>query len=241
MQLFKRAMQLRGVYLHQLFLWLQQPQIRKREHFAPFFIAESVYLICLINYSMTINNEIFNSFPVLRSERLSLRDIRLSDAAKIFEMRASSRVNKFIARNAMNDPQNAVQLVERTQNAYNNKQAIGWAGILRDNEEIIGTCGYNQIDHPNLRAEIGGELSVEYWGKNIALEAVATVIKFGLGTMNLHTIEAKVSPANRGAIFLLEKIGFKKEAHYTDRIFFNGVFSDMAVYTLIKGNENYSW
>lgn len=112
--------------------------------------------------------------------------------------------------------------------------------MLREDDKIIGTCGFNQIDFPNLRAEIGGELSTDYWGKNIAMEAVETIIRFGFDSINLHTIEAKVSPDNKGAIFLLQKIGFKKEAHFVDRIFFNGKYADMAVYTLIKGNENYS-
>jgi len=187
-----------------------------------------------------INTTIFNEFPVLKTDRLTLREIRVSDAPEIFEMRASGRVNQFIARPNMGKLEDSVVLAEKTIQAYQNQQAIGWAGILRDSNEIIGTCGFNQIDFYNLRAEIGGELSVDYWGKNVALEAVEAIIRFGFETMNLHTIEAKVSPGNRGAIFLMEKIGFKKEAHYVDRIYFNGSFSDMAVYTLIRGNEHYS-
>jgi ribosomal-protein-alanine N-acetyltransferase len=189
---------------------------------------------------MKVNTDVFDTFPVLKTDRLTLREIRVSDSTEIFAMRASGRVNQFIARDNMTKPEDAVLLAERTLLAYNNKQAIGWAGILRESNEIIGTCGFNQIDFHNLRAEIGGELSVDYWGKNVALEAVEAIIRFGFDTMNLHTIEAKVSPGNRGAIFLMEKIGFRKEAHYADRIFFNGAFSDMAVYTLIRGNEQYS-
>jgi ribosomal-protein-alanine N-acetyltransferase len=188
---------------------------------------------------MSLNTDVFNVFPVLKTDRLTLRDIRVSDAQKIFEMRSSGRVNQFIARPNMNTIDASIALIEKTRLAYQNKQAIGWAGILRNSNQIIGTCGFNQIDFPNSRAEIGGELSVDYWGKNVAIEAVVTIIKFGLNTMKLHTIEAKVSPENRGAIFLLEKIGFKKEAHFVDRIFFNNAYSDMAVYTLIEGNENY--
>lgn len=154
-------------------------------------------------------------------------------------MRASGRVNSFIARNNMQNKEDAISLAERTIDAYNNKQAIGWAGILRENQEIIGTCGFNMIDTYNLRAEIGGEMATEYWGKNIAIEAVEAIIQFGLNTMNLHSIEAKVSPQNRSAIYLMEKLGFVKEAHSKDRILFNNSFSDMAVYTLIKGQENY--
>ncbi len=190
---------------------------------------------------MQINTNVFNNFPVLKSSRLLLRDIKLTDAPKIFEMRSNGRINQFITREDMKEIDASIKLVEKTILAYQNKQAIGWAGIIRNNQEIIGTCGFNSIDFANLRAEIGGELSVDYWGKNIALEAVATIIKFGLETMNLHTIEAKVSPNNRGAIFLLEKIGFIKEAHFVDRIYFNNKFYDMAVYTLLKGNESYNW
>ncbi|KAA5535053.1 GNAT family N-acetyltransferase [Taibaiella lutea] len=189
---------------------------------------------------MQLNQNIFDTFPVLKTKRLTLRAITQDDAEEIFKMRASGRVNQFIARHNMEDRESAVKLVERVTLAYQNKQAIAWAGILRDNKTIIGTCGFNNIDIPNFRAEIGGELSVDYWGKNIAIEAVEAILKFGLGTMSLHTIEAKVSPNNRGSVFLLEQLGFKKEAHYTDRIYFKEKFSDMAVYTLIKGNETFS-
>jgi [ribosomal protein S5]-alanine N-acetyltransferase len=189
---------------------------------------------------MSINLSVFEQFPVLKTSRLLLRDIQISDAEQIFKMRSSGRVNQFIARNNMDSINASVQLAEKTILAFQNRMAIGWAGILRNNNEIIGTCGFNQIDFANLRAEIGGELSVDYWGKNIAMEAIITIIQFGLEIMNLHSIEAKVSPENKGAIFLLEHIGFKKEAHFVDRIFFNQHFSDMAVYTLIKGNEDYN-
>jgi [ribosomal protein S5]-alanine N-acetyltransferase len=186
-----------------------------------------------------INQSVFNTFPVLKTNRLTLRAITKDDATEIFKMRANGRVNQFIARNNMEDRENAVKLVESVNLAYKNKQAIAWAGILRDNKAIIGTCGFNNIDIPNLHAEIGGELSVDYWGKHIAAEAVEAILKFGLETMNLHTIEAKVSPDNKGAIFLLEQLGFTKEAHYADRVYFNEKFSDMAVYTLLSGTQTF--
>ncbi len=186
---------------------------------------------------MEVNETLFDEFPVLKTNRLTLRAISAADAAKIFEMRSTGRINQFIAREDMEYFDDSAKLVERVNLAYQNKQAIGWAGILRDNQDIIGTCGFNQIDFPNLRAEIGGELAVEYWGKKIALEAITAILDFGLNTMNLHTIEAKVAPENRSAIFLLESLGFTKEAHYKDRIYFREQFLEMAVYTLIKGNE----
>jgi len=186
---------------------------------------------------MELNKAVFNSFPEIRTERLTLREIKITDAATIYKMRSSGRINQFIARENMLALDDSIELIHRTMQLFNNKQGIGWAGVLRDGNEIIGTCGFNSIDFANLRAEIGGELAVDFWGKKIADEAVKAIIDFGFSVLNLHTIEAKVSPNNRGAVYLLEKLGFQKEAHYKDRILFNGEFQDMAVYTIIKSSN----
>jgi ribosomal-protein-alanine N-acetyltransferase len=183
---------------------------------------------------MEINKNVFDKFPVLQTRRLTLRDIRITDAPQIFGMRSSGRVNRFIARQDMDDMQAAVALAEKTRQAYEQGLGIGWAGVLTEDGAIIGTCGFNRIDYPNLRAEIGGELSVDNWGRQLALEAVTAIVQFGLETMNLHAIEARLSPGNRGAIALLNHLGFVKEAHFKDYIYFNGGFSDMAVYTVIN-------
>jgi [ribosomal protein S5]-alanine N-acetyltransferase len=181
-------------------------------------------------------HSVFDAFPVLTTPRLTLREILPEDAKRIYDMRSSGRVNEFIARPNMNELAAAENLVERTRNAYNQKMAIGWAGLLRDGQEIIGTCGFNTIEPQNLHAEIGGEMATEYWGKGIALEAVKAILHFGINTLNLQTIEAKVSPQNRSAIYVMEQLGFVKEAHYKNRILFNGEFKDMAVYTLHSSN-----
>lgn len=183
---------------------------------------------------MAINPTVFDRFPVLQTERLLLRQIQLKDAQEILQMRQNKRVNQFIARNSMTGLEAAAELVKKTSDAFESKTGIGWAGILRDGSGIIGTCGFNRIDYLNNRAEIGGELAVDYWGKNIAVEAVKAIVSFGFEQMNLHAIEAFVSPENRGAIHLLESLGFEKEAHFKDRICFNGAYLDMAVYTLLK-------
>lgn len=161
---------------------------------------------------MEINRTVFGSFPVLETKRLLLRAMHPDDAPEIWAMRASGRVNQFIARPAMNTQEQAEALVARTIAAFQQQQGIGWAGVLKENTALIGTCGFNSIDYPNLRAEIGGEPAVAQWGRNIALEAVAAIIQFGFDTLRLHSIEAKVAPGNRGAIALLQHLGFLKEA-----------------------------
>ncbi len=177
----------------------------------------------------------FTVFPELTTRRLLLRAIGEADAPEIFRMRSSGRVNEFIPRPAMQSEDAAHELIRKTNNAWQEKQAIAWAAVVRGEGRIIGTCGFNSIEHTNRRAEIGGEMDVNYWGKRYAVEAVEAIVRFGFSGLRLHTIEAKVSPDNRGAIFILEQLGFRKEAHFRDRGFFNGKFIDMAVYTCFAG------
>ena len=187
--------------------------------------------------NLSLNNAHFEVFPTLKTPRLTLRQITLGDAEAIFNMRSNARIGQFIARPAMEKQEDATALVKKVGDAYVAKQGIGWAGLLRDGQTCIGTCGFNSIDHANLRAEIGGEMATEYWGKGIAQEAVKAIIAFGFAELGLHSIEAKVSPQNRGAIFVMEQLGFVKEAHHKDRIYFNGAFSDMAVYTCFSSTH----
>jgi ribosomal-protein-alanine N-acetyltransferase len=185
------------------------------------------------------NHSVFDGFPILKTQRLTLRELIPNDANRIYDMRSNGRVNAFIARPNMDNLNFARELVDRSRNLFYNKKGIAWAGLLREEQEIIGTCGFNIIEPHNLHAEIGGEMATKYWGKGIALEAVKAIINFGFKTINLNTIEAKVSPENKSAIYVMEQFGFVKEAHYKNRIFFNKEFKDMAVYTLHASSFTY--
>ncbi len=44
---------------------------------------------------------------------------------------------------------------------------------------MIGSCGFLNMAAKHYRAEIGFELSKDYWGKGIAGEALEAVLKFG--------------------------------------------------------------
>ena len=183
---------------------------------------------------MAIDLDIFNSFPKLETRRLLLREILMEDAPKIFEMRTNKMVNRFINRIEPENLNDAIHLCKQCADSFDEKKGIGWTAVLKDSNKIIGTCGFNKIDYENERAEIGGELSTEYWGKNYPIEAVSAIIAFGFDSLMLNSIEAYVNPQNRGAIFTLESIGFKKEAHFRERIKFKNNFSDMAVYGILR-------
>jgi len=75
---------------------------------------------------MSFNNKVFDSFPILKTDRFTLREIRISDGKAIYKMRSNDRVNQFIPRPRMMDEIQGNDLADRTAKAYVNKQGIGW-------------------------------------------------------------------------------------------------------------------
>lgn len=180
---------------------------------------------------MELNTRVFTAFPVIETERLILRELHEADAAPIQAMRSSQLVNRFIARSDAISSEEAQNLVEKSRLAFQNRTGIAWAGLRKGSNQFIGACGFNRIDFPNLRAEIGGEMSSDFWGRKLAIEAVAAIVAFGFQELGLHSVEARLDPANRSAIALLESLGFVKEAHFREYVYFKDAFRDLVVYT----------
>ena len=110
---------------------------------------------------MELNLDVFTAFPELETRRLFLRELQDSDADAIQAMRSSKAVNRFIARNDTITSEEAQNLTEKSRQAFENRTGIAWAGVRKGTDAFIGACGFNRIDFQNLRAEIGGEMSIQ--------------------------------------------------------------------------------
>jgi len=77
-------------------------------------------------------------------------------------------------------------------------------------EELIGNCGFLDIDHVNQTAETGIFIGNKtYWNKGYGTEALSLLIDYGFKALNLHNIMLRVFDYNNGAIKCYEKVGFK--------------------------------
>jgi RimJ/RimL family protein N-acetyltransferase len=78
------------------------------------------------------------------------------------------------------------------------------------NDELIGNCGFLDIDHLNQTAEVGIFIgNKNYWDKGYGTEALTLLLDYGFKALNLHNIGLKVYSFNKRAIKSYEKIGFK--------------------------------
>lgn len=112
-----------------------------------------------------------------------------------------------------------------------------WGITLRDQDTIIWTICFWNLDLENYRSEIGFELHPDLHGKGIMQEALAKILEYGFNKMNLHSVEAQVNPNNLSSIKLLSRNNFVREAYFKEKYFFRGKFVDAAIYSIIRSQE----
>lgn len=176
----------------------------------------------------------FQPFPRLTTERIVLRPVRESDADFIFGMRSNPEVMKYVDKPLMKTVAEALDFVERVNFALEQNLGITWAVALRENEQMIGTLGFWRIDNFNHRAEVGYTLHPDFQGKGLMQEAFRKMLDYGFETLHFHSVEGNVNPANAQSIGLLERNGFVREALFRENYYFDGLFLDSAIYSLLR-------
>jgi ribosomal-protein-alanine N-acetyltransferase len=174
---------------------------------------------------------IFQPFPVLTTERLTLRQLRESDKNELFYMRSHPTLMHFVPRPLAQNAEEAATLIATINENLAKNDAINFGITITGEDKLIGMCGYHRIQKEHFRAEIGYMLHDKYHGKRIMEEAINRVVRFGFDDMKLHSIEAVISPENIASIKLIEKCGFVKEAHFKDKEFVKGAFRDLLVFS----------
>jgi ribosomal-protein-alanine N-acetyltransferase len=182
----------------------------------------------------------FDPFPVVTTEKLTLRQIRENDKHEILNIRSNPQLMHFIPRPMCANLEEAVTLIETMNESIAKNEMINWAITIIGEDTLIGMVGYFRMQKEHYRAEIGYILHGDYHGKGIMAEAVHGALKYGFNEMKLHTTEAVISPENIASQKLIEKCGFVREAHFKEKEFHKGEFKDILVYSKLNPAEKTS-
>ncbi len=176
----------------------------------------------------------FSPFPVLTTERLTLRAVEKTDANEIFFLRSDNRVLQYLDKAPEKSVDETLAFIERIQKDQANNDGILWGITLKDDPLIIGSIGYWRMQKEHYRAEIGYTLHPGQQGKGMMQEAMNAVLQYGFEAMKLHSVEANINPENIASMKVLEKCGFVKEAYFKENYYYDGKFIDSVIYSLIS-------
>jgi ribosomal-protein-alanine N-acetyltransferase len=163
----------------------------------------------------------FTPFPVLETERFTLRALDLNDAKAIFGLRTNKEVNTFITRTMLNNLSEARAFIDSISNSVANNTSIFWVLESKDTAELLGTVGLRNFDIEEDYAEIGYDMHPDFQENGYMSEAFKVILNFAAKQMDLKFIEAFTHKDNNASIALLEKYNFelqpdKKDVNFED-------------------------
>jgi len=176
----------------------------------------------------------FRPFPILQSNRLTLRKITEHDALAVFSLRSNPEAMKYIPRPLALTLQDAVDHIHLLDKELENNAAINWGITKKGDTQMIGMICLLRMQPENFRTEVGYILHPAFHQQGVMSEAIGLVLDYAFNQLQFHAVEAVIDPNNLASEKLLVKTGFRKEAHFKEHFFYEGRFLDTAIYTLLK-------
>jgi ribosomal-protein-alanine N-acetyltransferase len=154
-------------------------------------------------------NRSFTPFPILTTERLTLRQLSSEDGQAIFTLRSDTEINKYLNRQVSKTIVDAINFINNINDAIKKKDSIYWAITLTNSKTFVGTICLFDFSKKNS-CEIGFELMTKFQEQGIMKEAAQIVIDYAFQTLKIQKILAVTHYENKNSTKLLTKFNFVK-------------------------------
>ena len=102
---------------------------------------------------------------------------------------------------------------------------------------LVGGCTLSNVRRGAASsAMLGYWVGEPYQRQGYTIAAVRALLRFALGELHLHRIEAACLPDNQSSRNLLEKAGFREEGLAREYLKINGAWCDHVRYAFVKGD-----
>ena len=177
---------------------------------------------------------IFSHLPVLETERLVLRAMRMSDARDLYDYARDPMVSQTVLWDAHQSIYQSRRFLRAAIWQYRRGLPASYAITLKDSGRMIGTIGFMWVNTDHKSAEVGYSLSRMYWNQGYMTEALRAVIAFGFDTLKLNRIEAQHQTDNPASGRVMAHVGMQYEGLMRQRLNNKGRLVDVMVYGMLK-------
>jgi RimJ/RimL family protein N-acetyltransferase len=169
------------------------------------------------------------------TERIVLRALRLEDAATMFSYRTDADVAQFQS-SVIPNSLGAVRAFIEENAAAASLAPDTWyqLGIgMRDGGKLIGDCGIHVVDE-GRQIEIGITISRPFQRQHYATEAMTALLNALFGDLGKHRVFGSIDPRNMSSNRLFERLGFRREAHMVESLWFRSEWVDDVVVAMLR-------
>ena len=180
--------------------------------------------------------DFFARLPVLETERLTLRKMRMSDGPDVYCYACDPEVARHVLWDAHRSIHQTRDYIRYLIRQYRNAAPGTFAIVLRETGRVIGTIGFMWVQTDNRSAEVGYSLSRAYWNRGIMSEALREVVNFGFLELKLNRIEAQHECSNPASGRVMVHAGMLHEGTLRQRIYNKGRFVDVELYAILRSD-----
>ena len=163
---------------------------------------------------------------VLETDRLLLREMKMSDAEKLYEMECNPNVHKYLWNKPITSIEEVYEYIELVRDQYVKNEIGRFVVIEKESNELMGWAGlkYNteMVNNKVNFYDIGYRLNEKFWSKGYASEASFAWLDYGFNVLKINVMQAAAHADNIGSNIILEKIGLKMTENYLeDGVYWN--------------------
>lgn len=103
--------------------------------------------------------------------------------------------------------------------------------LTKESEQLLGDLAVHFIDDSQI--EIGFTFAPDFQGQGYASEAVIGLLNYLFSNLKPHRVVATTDCENLPSWLLLERVGFRREAHFIQNVFFKGAWGSEYQYGML--------
>ena len=173
--------------------------------------------------------------PTIELDGARLRPLRAADAAALYAYLRDPVVTEFTSYPADSRPL-AEAIIERSLSRWAAGELSKWGIALPHDDQVVGTCGFNEWSPAHRWAELAYDLAHAHWGKGLMRRAVAAVIQWTFRQDQVDRVHAFVRVDNWRSERLLQRNGFVREGCLRSYRVCRGQPHDFYVYGLLRSD-----
>jgi len=173
------------------------------------------------------------ALPLLKTEGVTLRELRVSDAPALLAMLTTEEVARFIS-----PPPTTVEGFEKfivwTHEQRTEGRYVCFGIVPAGRTDAVGIIQVRALDKEFGTAEWGFAIGSRFWGTGLFQTAARQVLDFAFKTLPVHRLEARVVVENGRGNGVLNKLGASCEGVLRQSFRKDGTGMDQMLWSIVR-------
>jgi [ribosomal protein S5]-alanine N-acetyltransferase len=195
--------------------------------------VETMMPLAMATNAQTVSSDWKQGATALHGNGITLRELRISDAASLLTLLTTEEVTRFIS-----PPPTTIEGFERFIHWAQHERAAGrylCLAVVPDGyETAVGLFQVRQLEPSFGTAEWGFAIGSAFWGSGLFQAGAKLVIEFAFDVIGVHRLEARAAVQNGRGNGALRKVGAVQEGILRKSFLRGGKYLDQALWAILS-------